>query len=567
MIGDNLIDSEELNVRSLLAYDQHYEIPLFQRDFSWTDENINEFIADLLLHYTESRNEQYYFGIIFLHVTDDKDKFIVIDGQQRLTTTLIFLIAARDLFEELHLRSSVDQLNQNIFYDKSSRIPRLKLNNRNNKYFINNIINKSQDNDGSQYVAETNEKLKKTYVKIYEKLKTMVDNSKNGDVDVYGLVNYFLKNFIITVNTIQEKDKHRVFDSVNNKGLKLSENDFVKNSLFEILERNNEDLEYYHDQWAQMLNNIENARIDINKFLRDYLIAYHKRVRKKYVSQTILELVKNDIWSPSKLIDELCRISLNYYHMINPPDKFIVKPQLSKNLYTLKILESKSVYSVLLIGYDKLKTIEDFDRLTEIMTKFFFRSRTICKTEANAMEKIMERICRMLRNPHMPLTDDFMGAISSFLTQRSEYHKNDFKDYFKLFNTNNDMIISYVLSEINKKMSNDDTNLSNLSIEHIMPKILDTTWKSYLKSKLNITNDIQLADIHKNYLSKIGNMTLVRNNLTVDHNSLYDEKLRNMYKNSELTITNSISYDDWTFTEINNRQTLFADHADKIWSL
>ena len=567
MIGDNLIDSEELNVRSLLAYDQHYEIPLFQRDFSWTDENINEFIADLLLHYTESRNEQYYFGIIFLHVTDDKDKFIVIDGQQRLTTTLIFLIAARDLFEELHLRSSVDQLNQNIFYDKSSRIPRLKLNNRNNKYFINNIINKSQDNDGSQYVAETNEKLKKTYVKIYEKLKTMVDNSKNGDVDVYGLVNYFLKNFIITVNTIQEKDKHRVFDSVNNKGLKLSENDFVKNSLFEILERNNEDLEYYHDQWAQMLNNIENARIDINKFLRDYLIAYHKRVRKKYVSQTILELVKNDIWSPSKLIDELCRISLNYYHMINPPDKFIVKPQLSKNLYTLKILESKSVYSVLLIGYDKLKTIEDFDRLTEIMTKFFFRSRTICKTEANAMEKIMERICRMLRNPHMPLTDDFMGAISSFLTQRSEYHKNDFKDYFKLFNTNNDMIISYVLSEINKKMSNDDTNLSNLSIEHIMPKILDTTWKSYLKSKLNITNDIQLADIHKNYLSKIGNMTLVRNNLTVDHNSLYNEKLRNMYKNSELTITNSISYDDWTFTEINNRQTLFADHADKIWSL
>ena len=569
MIGGKLINSEEVNIRSILTYDLHYEIPLFQRDFSWNDENIDEFMNDLIQHYDDCPNEEYYFGIIFLHETDKKDKFVVIDGQQRLTTASIFLIVARDLFKNLKITNIANELNRHIFYDFNKN-PRLKLNNRNNEYFINHIVNRPIDKSiDSQYVALTNKKLGNSYEKIYKILRKMIDESNNGDLKVHKLVQHFLKSFVVTVNTIHPKDKHRIFDSVNNKGLKLSENDFVKNSLFEIIERNDGDLEYCHNQWIKMLTNIENARVDINKFLRDYLIAYHKRVQKKYVSQTIIEIVKKKIMTSTELIDKLCEVSLNYYYMVNPPSHFTAHAKLFNNLYALKILESKSVYPVLLLGYDKLNSIEKFERLTEIITKFFFRSRTICNTEANTMEKIMGDVCNILKtdDQHSLGNCDVIKLIISYLIDSPPYHKNDFKDYFKVFNTSSDLVASYVLLEINNEMSGDKKKSSNFFIDHIMPKSLGRDWKSYLKSKLNIENDLELINTHKDYLSKIANMTPISNDIIMDSNSSYSTKFNNIYKKSDYIITKKLNADEWSTDEIDARQKSFADHADMIWSL
>ena len=569
MIGGKLINSDEENIRDILTHDLRYQIPLFQRDFSWNDENINEFMNDLLQHYDDCPNEEYYFGIVFLHKTDTNDKFVVIDGQQRLTTALIFLTVARDLFKKLENTNVVNELNKHIFYDFYKN-PRLKLNNRNNEYFINHIVNRSMNESaGPQHVALTNKKLDNSYKKIYGILEKMIDESNNGDQNVHKLVQHFLKSFIITVNTIQPKDKHRIFDSVNNKGLKLSENDFVKNSLFEIIERNGGDLEYCHDQWTKMLTNIENAHVDINKFLRDYLIAYHKRVQKKHVSQTIIEIVKKDVMTSTELIDKLCEISLNYYYMINPPSHFTIHQKLCNNLHTLRILESKSVYPVLLFGYDKLNSIEKFEQLTEIMTKFFFRSRTICNTEANAMERIMVEVCNILKtnDQHSLGNDDVIKLITSYLIDSPAYHKNDFKNYFESFNTNNNLVASYVLLEINNKMSGNKIESSDCFIDHIMPKSLDHEWKSYLKIKLDIENDLELISTYKNSLSKIANMTPISKSTLINSNSSYSAKRDNIYKKSDYIITKKLNADDWTISEIDDRQKSFADHADMIWSL
>ena len=95
MLEDSIIASQDEEIRKLLIFQYHYTVPKFQREYSWIDEHVEEFMDDLMQHLKDNKNEHYFFGSIYLCRTNDKNMWIVVDGQQRLATTMIFLVVVR----------------------------------------------------------------------------------------------------------------------------------------------------------------------------------------------------------------------------------------------------------------------------------------------------------------------------------------------------------------------------------------------------------------------------------------------------------------------------------------
>ena len=196
MLEDSIIASQDEEIRKLLIFQYHYTVPKFQREYSWIDEHVEEFMDDLMQHLKDNKNEHYFFGSIYLCRTNDKNMWIVVDGQQRLATTMIFLVVVRDLFMEYGAHDDANKINEHIQYELNSEKKfRLDLNSRNflNDFFHNNIL---ADHVGDRkklfFSADTGEKkLANAYEKIYAFLKKKCASSENEKDCLSKIVNHF----------------------------------------------------------------------------------------------------------------------------------------------------------------------------------------------------------------------------------------------------------------------------------------------------------------------------------------------------------------------------------------
>ena len=570
MYTDKLISSKEDEIRGLLTNERHYAVPPFQREYSWTIENIEEFMSDLIKHMNGDHMQHYFFGTIFVCENDsDNDEMIVLDGQQRLATSIIFLSVIRDIFKELKDDVKIKKINDWLYYDIDHLKSRLKLNQRNNKFFQETILSNNLPTEKiSSFVTDyPNKEIIDAYKKIYKILIEEMKYTGNTTIEektnyLFKMMMHFLKYFILIINTVKSiEEKNKIFNSVNNKGQRLSENDFVKNAIFEMVNNTHENEDICHNKWLQMLNNLENFNMNQNKFLRNYLLAYHKKTLKKNVSKTIIEQIGPNLNTPTELINKLYDASQQYWYLMEPGIKFQNNDIIMKNLGTLKILNSQSVYPALLIGYDKLGNSLSFEKLTNLMLKFFFRTRTICHREANSIEKIIEKVCIAIKN------DTPLSEICDLLKESTIYpSQTDFISNFNSFKTNNNTLSLYILSTINDELSEKKSS-NNLLVEYIIPEHLSDNWSKYLKNGMNIYSNMELIIQHHDMLYKIGNMTLIsKPNKNCD--DLFPEKLNNVYLNSDLQISKLLGkYTTWFNSDIINYQTELAKIAESIWDV
>ena len=179
---------------TFLDSDSQFIVPRFQRDYNWETDHVLEFWDDLYKHYNEWINKinrvPYYFGSFMLVNNDESDpKYIVVDGQQRLTTSMIFLIALRDYFVELDKNDDVDDLNELLhFVDvDGTQKPKLQLNRYNRNYFQTKLMQQvplsQKVLDISRDLRIKNKQLFNTY-KIFSKIIVDDDDSVFAGVTV-----------------------------------------------------------------------------------------------------------------------------------------------------------------------------------------------------------------------------------------------------------------------------------------------------------------------------------------------------------------------------------------------
>ena len=558
--------TESHSINDVLAKNAtSFFIPPFQRAYAWGRPEIERYFSDISriieseLDSKQHDKLEHFFGTVV--IKEEKagfaNKSVIVDGQQRLTTTLIFLIALRD--------SETDPIKQDF-------ITQNYLTN-NASSFQDKIKLKQVTKDWDSYKALVNKNQPSPGVinNSYELLKKLINEKKRLNPNV-GFEHYIIaiQRMNVAVIFLDERpfkgeDPQIIFETLNSLGKPLTLSDLVRNFVLLNMESKNQS-DIYEKIWHPKIEEILND--NTSKFFRDYL-QYKTASSLKVVSdnntkelyQQFKEFVESNFDNHNAFINDIVRyvkcykwiiteinndtISINSYK-----DKEI--KELLRNIFHDIKAEAFKPFVLGLLEYhqftiNNLKLSDEIliSTLTTIRT-YLIRRRVLGLTQgenknivllckkieglANGSISMIELLTNMFYRLRLPNNTEMTNTLISMNFYES------LKQYSKL--------ILGKIEEHNSKVAVDFRN-PKITIEHIMPQKLDDSWKVELGDNFD--------EIHKNYLHNIGNLILTEFNSEIGNKS-FEIKKRKLNTSSLNYRLDVINRNTWNEQSINEHQ-------------
>ena len=540
---------------------KRFVIPVYQRNYDWKTENCKQLFDDLVKISVTGRKSHFFGSIVSAYNPDGQnEEYLVIDGQQRLTTISLLLLAMYNL------------MHNGIIEPESKILPE--------KIYEEYLIDKWQP-------EETRIKLKpvKNDQKAFGKLFDDADEHIKGS-NLTANYNYFYDRIqkqevsadklyqaiccleIINITLNGEDNPQLIFESLNSTGLDLSEGDKIRNFILMGLPSTEQE-EYYEKYW----NKIEEYTLyDVTAFIRDYLSVKRQSTPSK---EKIYVEFKNNVEitgaSTEEMLKDMLAYAKRYSVLIGTKTGEKV---LDACIYRLNRLETTVTRPFLL----EVLRLKDEGKLshaevTQIfltVENFLFR-RTICdlptntlnkiflmlhkeivrydKTEDNYLEKFKYALLSKKDRARFPQDSEFVEAFEQRLVYKMNAKNKIYVfERFENFGTAEDKDI-YVHCD-------DGT----YSIEHIMPQHLTPAWEKELGE------DYEL--IHETWLHRMANLTLTAYNSKYSNRSFTEKKtMENGFDDSGIRMNTWVSKkEQWTLKELEERNQYLMERALKIWA-
>lgn len=557
MIG--LQDTSSETFRQLMGNGLTYVIPKFQRDYSWDIEQWDDLWQDIESIRT-GMDEAHYMGYLVLQ-TSDRKNFRVIDGQQRLTTLSILILAVLKALKKLE--------DENVEADDNGR----RRESLHNSYigYLNPVtlvadnklrLNRNNDDFYRRYLT-TLERLPGRGLNSSEKLmrncstwfeKKLSEQFETGSA-LASFVDTIVDKLFFTVITVSDElNAFRVFETLNARGVRLSSADLLKNYLFSIVDgagsHSSEILEL-EALWSKVISKLGSEQFP--EFLRIFWNSRNKTTRQNDLFKTIRKNV-GDKHAAFKLIRELNEHADLYIALLNPEDEFWNgSPTIQKYLRELKIFSVKQPLSLLLAAYAKLNQ-QRFEQLLKICTVVSFRYNVVGGLNPNDQEKTYNNISLKLNRDESFSFGDFQNVYPTDEGFEPSFCNKEFKP-----TTRNHAIVRYILGRIEDYAFNNPVNAQSerYSVEHILPENPGVEWE-------HVPNDA-----FERMVYRLGNLTLLEKNLNKDiGNTGFTTKMR-AYQKSSFRITRQIAeeYAEWNEEHVSQRQFWLAKQAKAIWKI
>ena len=442
-----ITEATQKTIQSLFTKDDkgqsyQYIIPPYQREYSWKEEQWESLFNDIY------ENESGYFLGTIICISSETNKLDVIDGQQRLTTLSIFLLA---LYKELKKYTShylMDDHEEEISkiltfktYFKSNKEVRLCLsmqnnNNKDYKYLIENILENNTDSPKNYGNRRISKAFNYFLDKISLELSYINDNEERARV-LFKLLDKINSTLIVKIDTKDASSAFILFESINNRGMVLTPIDLIKNNLISKLS-SNESPEKVNEKWQNIINNINDYESQV-RFLRHYynvfsnLSSYKFKVKindvtkaaKSNLIRIYSEIIKNN---GSDLIQDLIYKSSIYNNFINPRniDERGIYAKYKDNLDNLNRIGAVPANALLLYLFEYHKD-KDLSDILKFLEKWFIIRHITNIPSTNKLDGIFIETIKLLDN-HGTL-DDVMKSLLDALPE-----KETIKD--KLINSN-----------------------------------------------------------------------------------------------------------------------------------
>ncbi len=537
-----------------------FVIPIYQRLYSWKKEQCEQLWDDIIkIGGNDKANGHFIGSILYVRVDDTHSSpLLIIDGQQRLTTITLLLIALRN-------RSSEE-------VEILEKFSRKKIENR---YLINSdkdgdkkfrLILSESDKDTLLFLIDKDRrKPSEPSLKIVENFKLfekwISENTDKLETIFKGLE----KLMIVWIALDKEKDDPQlIFESMNSKGIELTQTDLIRNYI--IMETEVEKQEdFYNQYWRAMEENFKQSekqskREDLfNKFVRHYLtIKIGKIPNEKRVYEAFKDYRQKEGIGIETLLQDLQKYC-GYFCQI--AFKKEADKDLNKALSFLVDLEMDVVYPLLLELYSDYKdgvlSKQDFIPIIYLTESYLCR-RAVCGLGTNSLNKVFPSFTKKIdKKQYLKSVEEHFGS----LTGNQKFPNND--EFKKLFIT-----IDFYHFKKNKyffeRLENFDTkepvNTQECNIEHIMPQTLTPKWERDLGENFQA--------IHDKYLHTIGNLTLTGYNEKYSNNSFQEKRdMEKGFKQSPLRLNQSLKdLESFGEKEIEKRANDLADFALKIWT-
>lgn len=543
---------------------KRFIIPVYQRNYDWKMENCKQLYDDLVKVVQKGRKSHFFGSIVSVYEPSGRNTdFLVIDGQQRLTTISLLLLAMYNLMEKDIISPQEPSLKEQIYEDflvdkyqpKETRMKLKPIKNDQNAF--GKLFGDERD-----YIQASN--LTVNYNYFYERIQKQ-------EISVDQLFDAVCKLEIINITLSDGDDPQLIFESLNSTGLDLSEGDKIRNFILMSLPSNVQE-EYYENYW----NKIEECtKYDVSAFVRDYLSIKQLEIpSQKKIYASFKSYVERTFPKNKELLEDLLKYARRYQILL---EGNTVCKALNACIYRLNRLETtvtRPFFLEVLRLYDEKKlSMEQVSESFLITEKYLFR-RTMCDLPTNALNKIFLMLHREIVR-YDGTEENYVEKLKYALLAKKERARfPDDAEFAAAFSERQVYLMNvknkiYILERLENEGTAEDKDIyrhcdaGEYSIEHIMPQHLTPAWVQELG------DDYQ--KVHEIWLHRIANLTLVAAAYNSKYsNSSFAEKknMKHGFSESGIRLNAYIEKQKhWTKAELEERGRILTERALEIWDL
>lgn len=547
------------SILSFLEGTKQLVIPIYQRTYEWKREQCQLLWDDIVQIGACSEITPHFFGsVVYMEPEEpenigDVHKYIVIDGQQRLTTISLLLSALRRSLEARGIDIGINPKELSNFYFNDSKV---------SEQHYKLLLTKS-DRETLKCLLD-NRELPSCYSPLLERnYQFFLSKLKEVNLEI---VYKGIQRLQIVKIVLGDKDKPQlIFEGLNAKGLSLTEADKIRNYV--LMEHpHNYQTKLYEEFWCpieELFRNEEEKQFD--RFMRHYLTLKTGRIpafRDIYKYFKFYFITDKRLEMLEETLEEIYRYSKYYLDIAVPHEE---DQDIRTCLEDLNELNADTAYPFLLEVYDYYKKKQVLDKSEVIKTMQLVESyilrRAICGLSLKFLNytfaDVLKRLLNDERNNYLEFLND------AFLSLRNKQYyprDNEFKQsliYMDIYNFSKRDYLFRKLENFDRK---EQINIKDYTVEHVMPQTLTSEWKQELG------DDYQT--IHELWLHKIGNLTLTGYNSELSNHTFKEKRDTHQegFRYSPLYLNRSLAHAErWNELTMLARAKELADRASQIW--
>ena len=561
MADKNLMTPSTTSLSGLLGNGVTYQVPVFQRDYSWKNDNWTDLWEDIKILLNTGKD--HYMGAIVLQKMGEK-QFLVIDGQQRLTTLSLLVLATIKKIQDLidagiepdNNTERISELRRGFLGQKDPASlhysSKLFLNENNDPFYQRNLL---------QLIAPQNEKtlidsdrlLWQGFDFFYRKIGELFPNADGVALATFLSKSIGDKMMFIKIEVEDELSAYTLFETLNYRGVDLTVTDLLKNYLFSLITP--ADLRIAKEIWKKIATGVG---IDVfPTFLRHFWISRKPLVRQEQLFKTIRAEVKSN-QQVFDLLNDLDRYAEVYLALQDPHSIYWRgSRERIKRIREMKLFGVKQQLPLLMIAKEKL-TDNEFDKVLKIISIISFRYNIVGSHQANRMEELYNGVAQKIFNNTITTAQGVFSDIKELYISDADF-RNDFSTLELYSYGRSKKLARYILFELENNLmqgGDRDYELDPGTIEHILPENAGANWDH------DFSQLIQLS-----YVYRLGNYTLLEDHLNRDCETLLFDQKKPFYTKSQYEMSKIINYNEWNPAVLDARQHDLARKATAIWRI
>lgn len=554
--SQDVIGMEQLGLGAVL---RRYRllVPTNQRDYAWSDKEVRALLEDLSFAMANDEN-QHFFGTL-VTIPRDHGVLEVVDGQQRLATTAIVLSVMRQIVSNSagNLATALQSFLSDVDSKTLEMAPKLSLNTADTAVFHSLILN----GDASKIVQPNREShalMTNAYTTAREymlNVSSTVSGSNQTKIfqNWMNFIEYNAKVILLVVPN--NSNAYKMFETLNDRGLRVSQSDLVKNHIFgEAKGRLNE----AQSIWSYIkgaLETLDEDDITIN-FLRQALISINGPIRQAEVYEKVQAVAKG-VSTSLAFLTELEGLASDYVSLSNPDsEKWNSYPaKVRRSLSVLNLFDIKPFRPLLMAVARKFDSKEASD-VFEQMVSYGVRIIIASSTRSGSIEQQCGKTAKLITDGNISTAKGLQDSIKSIIP-----NDDQFRDAFEIATVSQAKFARYYLRSLEMAakgepdpylLPNDDAGAINL--EHILPQKPLNEWPEFNEEDV------------RTYSRRIGNMALLKAKANSTLQSSNFDTKKAAFKGSPYATTDMIAHEaKWGIEQITSRQKYLASLALKAW--
>lgn len=561
MADKNLMTPSTTSLSGLLGNGVTYKVPIFQRDYSWKNDNWTDLWEDIKILLNTGKD--HYMGAVVLQKIGEK-QFLVIDGQQRFTTMSLLALATIRKIQDLidagvepeDNAERINELRRGFLGQKDPASlhysSKLFLNENNDPFYQRNLLQLiSPQNERT--LIDSDQLLWQGYDFFYKKIGEYFQNTTGAKLATFLSKSIGDKTMFIKIEVEDELSAYTLFETLNYRGVNLTVTDLLKNYLFSLITPS--DLRIAKEIWKKIATSVGIDKFPV--FLRHFWISRKPFVRQEQLFKTIRTEIKSNQYV-FDLLNDLDAYSEIYLALQDPYNIYWQgNRDRIKRIREMKLFGVKQQLPLLMVAKKKFSD-QEFDKTLKVISILSFRYNVIGSRQANRMEELYNTVSQKIYNNTTTTAQGVFNDLRELYISDADF-RNDFSTIELYSYGRSKKLARYILFELENNMmqgGDRDYELDPATIEHILPENAGANWDQ------EFPQIIQLR-----YIYRLGNYTLLEDHLNRDCETLPFDQKKPFYVRSQYEMAKAINYNEWNPTVLDTRQNDLARKATSIWRI